>query len=74
MHARVASLIERCTDEVVLESTLVINDDLNSLFVRYDRWLKNSVAAKASSAQDESTTVSAAGVATTSLMEVRCRL
>lgn len=47
MQLRVAGLIERCQDEIILESTLVINDELNSLFVRYDRWLKNSAAAKA---------------------------
>ncbi len=47
MQLRVAGLIERCQDEIVLESTLIINDELNSLFVRYDRWLRNSAAAKA---------------------------
>ncbi len=46
MQVRVAGLIERCQDEIILESTLVINDDLNTLFVRYDRWLRNSMAAK----------------------------
>lgn len=72
MQTRVAGLIERCTDEIVLESTLVINDDLNTLFVRYDRWLKNSAAAKAGSThqQDEGTLVSSTGVATTTLTEV----
>ena len=46
MQLRISSLIERCQDEIILESTLIINDDLNTLFVRYDRWLKNSAAVK----------------------------
>lgn len=71
MQTRVAGLIERCQDEVVLEGTLIINDDLNTLFVRYERWLKNSAAAKGQPLpDDQSTTVSTNGVATTSLMEV----
>ena len=37
MQSRVADLIERVQDEVILESTLQINDELNSVFVRYDR-------------------------------------
>ena len=37
MQSRVADLIERCQDEIVLESTLQINDELNSVFVRYER-------------------------------------
>ena len=68
MQTRVASLIEHCSDEIVLESTLVINDDLNTLFVRYERWLKNSAAAKSEQRQD--TLVSSTGVATTNLIEV----
>ena len=68
MQTRVASLIELCSDEIVLESTLVINDDLNTLFVRYERWLKNSAAAKSEQRQD--TLVSSTGVATTNLIEV----
>lgn len=68
MQTRVASLIEHCTDEIVLESTLVINDDLNSLFTRYDRWLKNSAAAK--SEDGHGTLISSTGVATTELLEV----
>ena len=71
MQTRVAGLIERCQDEVVLEGTLVINDDLNTLFVRYDRWLKNSAAAKGQALpDDQGTSVSSNGVATTTLMEV----
>ena len=71
MQTRVAGLIERCQDEVVLEGTLVINDDLNTLFVRYDRWLKNSAAAKGQALpDDQGTSVSPNGVATTTLMEV----
>jgi hypothetical protein len=38
MQSRVADLIERCQDEIILESTLQINDELNSVFVRYERW------------------------------------
>lgn len=53
MQLRVAGLIERCQDEIVLESTLVINDDLNTLFVRYERWLRNSAAAKSIAAERE---------------------
>lgn len=37
MQSRVADLIERVQDEVILESTLQINDELNSVFVRYER-------------------------------------
>ena len=37
MQSRVADLIERCQDEIILESTLQINDELNSVFVRYER-------------------------------------
>ena len=72
MQLRVAGLIERVTDEVVLEGTLVINDDLNSIFVRFDRWLKNDSAAKAS-ASPETGTVTTGNVATTSLTEVGIR-
>ena len=38
MQSRVADLIERCQDEIILESTLQINDELNSVFVRYERY------------------------------------
>lgn len=37
MQSRVADLIERVQDEIILESTLQINDELNSVFVRYER-------------------------------------
>lgn len=75
MQLRVAGLIERVTDEVVLEGTLIINDELNSIFVRYDRWLKNDSAAKAAtSSEGDATTVTAGGVATTSLTEVCMRV
>lgn len=71
MQTRVAGLIERCQDEVVLEGTLIINDDLNTLFVRYERWLRNSAAAKGQPLpDDQGTTVAPNGVATTSLTEV----
>ena len=79
MQIRVAGLIERCQDEIVLESTLLINDDLNTLFVRYDRWLKNSAAAKSPQHQQQQqqqqqqlaetpATTASQQVATTSLM------
>ena len=81
MQLRVAGLIERCQDEIVLESTLIINDDLNTLFVRYDRWLRNSAAAKAGGTegaggqdQQQQQPLSYEGqpqVVTTSLMGVR---
>jgi len=56
------------------ESTLQINDELNTVFVRYERWLRNMEAAKsgtvgAEPTQPETTQV-ANGVATTSLTEV----
>ena len=71
MQTRVAGLIERCQDEVVLEGTLIINDDLNTLFVRYERWLRNSAAARGQPLpDDQGTTVAPNGVATTSLTEV----
>ena len=71
MQTRVAGLIERCQDEVVLEGTLIINDDLNTIFVRYERWLRNSAAAKGQPLpDDQGTTVAPNGVATTSLIEV----
>ena len=82
MQLRVSGLIERVQDEIILESTLVINDDLNTLFVRYDRWLRNSAAAKAqanggtapaqdappTAAQDAPPTTVVGQTATTSLM------
>lgn len=73
MQLRVAGLIERCQDEIVLESTLFINDDLNTLFVRYDRWLRNSAAAKTPQApgnqEEEATpTTVAEHTATTTVM------
>ena len=74
MQTRVAGLIERCQDEVVLEGTLVINDDLNSIFVRYERWLRNSAAAKGTPLpDDQGTLVAPNGEATTSLTEVSGR-
>lgn len=69
MQLRVSGLIERCQDEIILESTLLINDDLNTLFVRYERWLKNSAAAKTPAGnQDASPTTVRGQTATTSLM------
>lgn len=70
MQLRVSGLIEGCQDEIILESTLLINDDLNTLFVRYDRWLKNSAAVKAPlpGSQDAPATTVGQHTATTSLM------
>ena len=75
MQLRVATLIERCQDEIILETTLTMNDDLNMLFVRYDRWLRNSEAARAKSGPsgEATTTLETAGgvqVATTCLNTV----
>ena len=53
------------------EGNLQINDILNSVFVRYERWLKNSAAA--SSPQPDTTaagTLVVGGVATTALTDV----
>ncbi len=72
MQLRVAGLIERCQDEIILESTLVMNDDLNTLFVRYDRWLKNCEAARGKNPSSSATTVETVGglqVATTNLID-----
>ena len=73
MQLRVAALIERCQDEIILESTLVMNDDLNTLFVRYDRWIRNCEAARGKQpSSDGRTTVEAVGdvqVATTKLID-----
>ena len=56
------------------ESTLQINDELNTVFVRYERWLRNMEAAKSGTVGGEptqpETTQVANGVATTSLTEV----
>ena len=56
------------------ESTLQINDELNTVFVRYERWLRNMEAAKSGTVGEEAappvTTQVANGVATTSLTEV----
>ena len=129
MQTRVADLIGRCTDEVVLgecgtqtnplyllfalfcpllppslsfipfphfsfisitspllftsssippENTLQINDELNTVFVRYERWLRNMEAAKSGGKTEEEETAQPAvtqpetanGVATTSLTQV----
>jgi len=74
MQLRVAGLIERCQDEIILESTLMMNDDLNTLFVRYDRWLKNCEAARGKKPSEENgktsvETVGGVQVATTNLIE-----
>jgi hypothetical protein len=73
MQSRVADLIERCQDEIILESTLQINDELNSVFVRYERYLRNREALQQSSQQAGEQALSEpareGGVATTSLSE-----
>lgn len=61
------------------ENTLQINDELNTVFVRYERWLRNMEAAKSGgkTEEEEETTQPAVtqpetanGVATTSLTQV----
>jgi hypothetical protein len=74
MQSRVADLIERCQDEIILESTLQINDELNSVFVRYERYLGNREALQQASqegaVQPQVKAGGEGGVATTSLSEV----
>ena len=56
------------------ESTLQINDELNSVFVRFDRYLRNREAAQSGSTEQPETSTAATGdVATTSLIEVCAR-
>lgn len=70
MQSRVSGIIGRVTDEIVLESTLQINDELNSVFVRFDRYLRNREAAQSgSTAQPGAPTTATGEVATTSLIE-----
>jgi hypothetical protein len=73
MQSRVADLIERCQDEIILESTLQINDELNSVFVRYERYLGNREALQQASqegaVQPQVKAGGEGGVATTSLSE-----
>ena len=51
MQSRVADLIERCQDEIVLESTLQINDELNSVFVRYERYTTSQTSVSGSNSR-----------------------
>lgn len=44
MQERATMLIGRIADEIVLESLLQINDELNTSFTRYDRHMKNRQA------------------------------
>jgi hypothetical protein len=46
MQERATLLIGRVQDEIVMESLLQINDELNSSFTRYDRHMKNRQALK----------------------------
>ena len=57
------------------ENTLQINDELNTVFVRYERWLRNTEAANSGKTEEEGTaqppiTEPETGVATTSLTQV----
>ena len=57
------------------ENTLQINDELNTVFVRYERWLRNMEAAKSGKTEEEGAaqppvTEPETGVATTSLTQV----
>ena len=57
------------------ENTLQINDELNTVFVRYERWLRNMEAANSGKTKEEGTaqppvTEPETGVATTSLTQV----
>ena len=45
MQVRVSDLIGRVADEIILEALLMMNDELNSVFMRYDRFIKNRDAA-----------------------------
>jgi hypothetical protein len=72
MQSRVADLIERCQDEIILESTLQINDELNSVFVRYERYLRNREALQQPGQEGREKvpeSVQEGSVATTSLNE-----
>lgn len=76
MQSRVADLIERVQDEVILESTLQINDELNSVFVRYERYLGNREAlhqppqqGTVTTEKPQTDTHTEGGVATTNLNE-----
>ncbi|XP_003392158.2 PREDICTED: TOM1-like protein 2, partial [Amphimedon queenslandica] len=53
MQERVTILIGRVQDEIVMESLLQINDELNGCFTRYDRHMKNRKAAAANVSGNE---------------------
>ena len=38
MQTRVVELIPQLLDEGFMEELLVVNDDLNNAFIRYERW------------------------------------
>lgn len=44
MQSRVMELIPRLTDESLIEQLLIVNDDLNNAFIRYDRYERQNKA------------------------------
>ena len=70
MQLRVTELIDRMQEGSILEALLTVNDDLHSVFVRFERYLKNSGVAASSSAGGAAPAVSTVGEATTSMNEV----
>lgn len=43
MQQRVVELISRVSNEEVTEELLHVNDDLNNIFLRYERWIQSTV-------------------------------
>lgn len=44
MQSRVVELIPQLVDEGFMEELLVVNDDLNNTFIRFERWAAASQA------------------------------
>ena len=66
MQLRVSDLIGRVADEIVLEALLMMNDELNSVFMRYERFVKNRDAVlKQQSPQPQSQSVQQVEATTT---------
>lgn len=42
MQQRVVELISRVSNEEVTEELLHANDDLNNIFLRYERWIQSN--------------------------------